>query len=73
MTSGLSNISYGQPARQFMNQTFITIAIVKDLDGAIINRLDGRMRATTIAAEALAGRDNFCMSYLNAFRAFVFE
>ena len=73
MTSGLSNISYGLPARQFINQTFITIAIAKDLDGAIINRLDGRMMATTIAAEAMAGRDNFCMNYLNAFRACVFE
>jgi len=70
---GLSNISYGLPARQFMNRTFMTMAIAKGLDGAIINPLDGRMMATIIAAEALAGRDNFCMNYLKACRAGMFE
>ena len=70
---GLSNISYGLPARQFMNRTFMTMAIAKGLDGAIMNPLDGRMMATIIAAEALAGRDNFCMNYLKAFRAGMFE
>ena len=70
---GLSNISYGLPARQVMNRTFMTMAIAKGLDGAIINPLDGRMMATIIAAEALAGRDNFCMKYLKAFRAGMFE
>ena len=70
---GLSNISYGLPARQFMNRTFMTMAIAKGLDGAIMNPLDGRMMATIVAAEALAGRDNFCMNYLKAFRAGMFE
>ena len=70
---GLSNISYGLPARQFMNQTFMTMAIAKGLDGAIINPLDKRMMANIVAAEALAGRDNFCMNYLKAFRAGMFE
>jgi len=70
---GLSNISYGLPARKFMNQTFMTMAIAKGLDGAIINPLDRRMMANITAAEALAGRDNFCMNYLKAFRAGQFE
>ena len=70
---GLSNISYGLPARKFMNQTFMTMAIAKGLDGALINPLDKRMMANIIAAEALAGRDNFCMNYLKAFRAGMFE
>jgi hypothetical protein len=30
---GLSNISYGLPARKFMNQTFMVMAIAKGLDG----------------------------------------
>ncbi|MBC2711323.1 MAG: methyltetrahydrofolate cobalamin methyltransferase, partial [Desulfosarcina sp.] len=59
---GLSNISYGLPARKFMNQTFMTMAIARGLDGAIINPLDQHMMASIIAAEALAGRDNFCMN-----------
>jgi len=69
---GLSNISYGLPARKFMNQTFMTMAIAKGLDGAIINPLDARMMANIVAAEALAGKDNFCMNYLKAFRAGMF-
>ena len=70
---GLSNISFGLPARKFMNQTFMTMAIAKGLDGAIVNPLDQKMMANIIAAEALAGRDNFCMNYLKAFRAGMFE
>jgi len=69
---GLSNISYGLPARKFLNQIFMTMAIAKGLDGAIINPLDTRMMANIIAAEALAGKDNFCMNYLKAFRAGMF-
>jgi len=70
---GLSNISYGLPARKFLNQTFMAMAIAKGLDGAIINPLDKKMMANIIAAEALSGRDNFCMNYLKGFRAKMFE
>ncbi len=70
---GLSNISYGLPARKFMNQTFMVMAIAKGLDGAIMNPLDQKMMANIIAAEALAGKDKFCMNYLKAFRAKKFE
>jgi 5-methyltetrahydrofolate--homocysteine methyltransferase len=66
---GLSNISYGLPARKLMNQAFAVMAIAKGLDGLIINPLDERMMAQITAAEALAGRDNFCMKYLKAYRA----
>jgi len=70
---GLSNISYGLPERKFMNQAFMVMAIARGLDGAIINPLDSRMMANIIAAEALAGRDDFCMNYLKAYRAGKFE
>ena len=70
---GLSNISYGLPARKFLNQTFMVMAISKGLDGAIMNPLDKKMMANIIAAEALAGKDNFCMNYLKAFRAGMFD
>ena len=56
-----------------MNQTFMVMAIAKGLDGAIMNPLDKKMMAKIIAAEALAGKDNFCMNYLKAFRAGMFE
>ena len=74
ITQGASNISFGLPNRPFLNQTFMSMAITKGLDGAIINPLDKKMMANIIAAEALNGKDDFCMKYLTAHRAekFVF-
>jgi len=73
MACGLSNISYGLPARKFMNQTFMVMAIAKGLYGAIMNTLDRQMMSHIIADETLAGRDNFCMEYLTAYRAGMFK
>ncbi len=70
---GLSNVSYGLPGRPFVNQTFMSMAIAHGLDGAIINPLDKRMMAAIIVAEALAGRDNYCMNFMKAHRAKKFE
>ena len=70
---GLSNISFGLPERKFMNQTYMAMAITKGLDGAIINPLDQRMMANIIVAEALMGKDDYCMNYLQAFRAKKFD
>ena len=72
-TCGLSNISYGLPNRRFLNRMFMVMAISKGLDGVIVNPLDRNMMANIIAAEALAGRDDFCMDYLKAYRAGKFE
>lgn len=65
---GLSNISYGLPERKLINQTFAVMAIAKKLDSAIINPLDKRMMANIIAAETLAGKDEYCSNYLTAYR-----
>lgn len=65
---GLSNISYGLPNRKFMNQMFAVMGIAKGLDGLIINPLDKAMMASIVTAETLAGRDNFCCNYLEAYR-----
>jgi 5-methyltetrahydrofolate--homocysteine methyltransferase len=70
---GLSNVSYGLPGRTFVNQTFMAMAIAHGLDGAIVNPLDKKMMAAIIAAEALAGRDNYCMNLMKAHRAGKFE
>ncbi len=70
---GLSNVSFGLPARKYMNRIFMSMAIARGLDGAIVNPLDKQMMASIIAAEALAGRDEYCMDYLKAFRAGQFD
>ena len=65
---GMSNISFGMPMRKFLNQTFMVMAIARGLDGAIVDPLDKKMMGNIMAAEALAGRDNFCMNFLRAYR-----
>ena len=70
---GLSNISYGLPVRKFMNHAFAIMAIAKGLDGLIINPCDKMMMASLITAETLAGRDDYCVEYLKAFRNKQFE
>ncbi len=66
---GLSNVSYGLPDRKLLNRYFMTMAIAKGLDGAIVNPLDQGMMTSIVVAEALAGRDDYCMNYIKAFRA----
>ncbi len=67
-TCGLSNVSYGLPKRRLVNQVFVAMAIASGMDSAIIDPLDPRMMASIAAAEALAGRDQFCMGYITADR-----
>jgi cobalamin-dependent methionine synthase I len=67
-TCGLSNISYGLPKRKLVNQIFVAMAIAKGMDSAIIDPLDARMMANIVVAEALAGKDQFCMAYITADR-----
>jgi 5-methyltetrahydrofolate--homocysteine methyltransferase len=66
---GLSNVSYGVPARKLMNQTFLMLLLARGLDTAILDPCDRQLMANVAAAEALLGRDEFCAQYLRAFRA----
>jgi len=63
----------GLPERKFLNQTLVVMAITKGLDGAIIDPLDERMMGAIKVAEALCGRDEYCMDYIKAFRAGLFK
>ena len=65
---GLSNISYGLPERKLLNKTFLSLAIASGLDAVILDPLDQRLLATLVATEALLGKDEFCMRYINASR-----
>jgi 5-methyltetrahydrofolate--homocysteine methyltransferase len=67
-TCGLSNVSYGLPKRKLVNTVFAAMAIARGMDSAIIDPLDPRMMAAIAAAEALAGKDQFCMAYITADR-----
>jgi 5-methyltetrahydrofolate corrinoid/iron sulfur protein methyltransferase len=65
---GLSNISFGLPARKLMNETFLLLLMARGLDAAIVDPCDRQLMANIAAAEALLGRDEYCVDYLRAFR-----
>ena len=65
---GLSNVSYGLPERKLLNRTFLVMAVTKGLDAAILDPLDKRLMAGLVSAEALVGRDEYCMNYIQAQR-----
>jgi len=68
ITCGLSNISFGIPARKLMNQAFLIAAMTAGMDSAILDPLDKKLMSFIYATEALLGLDDFCMNYLTKFR-----
>lgn len=73
VTLGLSNISFGLPARARINRTFMALALQAGLDCAIIDPLDKEMRAVIITTTTLLGRDRHCLNYTRAYRAGLLE
>jgi 5-methyltetrahydrofolate--homocysteine methyltransferase len=72
-TAGLSNISFGLPARSYINRAFLILALQAGLDSAILDPLDRELRATLLAAELVLGRDRHCLAYTRAYRAGAFN
>ena len=65
---GISNISYGLPARGRLNSAFLYMAVCAGLDAAIIDPLDEEIAAAVKTAAVLVGRDRHCRKYMRAFR-----
>jgi 5-methyltetrahydrofolate--homocysteine methyltransferase len=72
-TMGLSNISFGLPARSQINRSFLTLAMQAGLNSAILDPLDKELGAAIVTTELLLGKDRHCMNYLRASRAGLFE
>lgn len=68
LVCGLSNISFGIPARKLINQAFLICAMQAGMDGAIMDPLDTRIMSFVYATEALLGLDDYCMNYIEKFR-----
>jgi cobalamin-dependent methionine synthase I len=66
--SGLSNVSFGLPERRHLNRAFVVLSVASGLDAVIMDPLDKDMVALIYAAEALTGRDRFCLKYIEAYR-----
>lgn len=79
ITGGMSNVSFGIPARRSMNAVFINLAVESGADSGIIdpvmNRLDTvfaadpESRSYRLAENALLGHDEHCLEYIKAWRA----
>ena len=67
-TCGLTNVSYGLPARKLINRTFLVSAIGRGLDSAILDPTDNALYGALKAALSVNGRDDFCMEYITVFR-----
>lgn len=68
VVSGLSNISFGLPARSHINHAFLVLAMQSGMDAAIMDVLDREMVGLMHATNALLGEDEYCMDYITAFR-----
>lgn len=65
---GLTNVSHGLPARKLVNRTFLVAAMGRGMDAAIVDPTDAQLMAAIHAAEAVLGRDEYCMGFIEAFR-----
>ena len=67
---GVSNISFGLPARPLLNASFYTMALANGLSAGIINPLATDMMTAYRAYRALAGKDRSCCDWIEAYKDF---
>ena len=70
---GLSNISFGLPARKQVNRGFLILAMQAGLDSAILDPLDRELQVAILTAELLLGQDKHCLNYVKASRSGLFD
>ena len=61
---GVSNVSFGLPAREVLGSIFLTMALHTGLSAAIMNPLSEAMMGAMISYRTLTGRDANCMDYI---------
>ncbi len=78
ITGGVSNISFGLPARRIITDTFLDLCVQAGQDSGIIDPVadvqaalnpDRDSEAYKLAAAMLTGEDAFGMAFIEAFRA----
>jgi len=65
---GCSNISFGLPKRKLVNLALLSQAIYAGMDTGLVDPCVPGVMDTILAAEAVAGRDEYCMTYVTAMR-----
>ncbi len=79
ITGGLSNASFGLPARRLLGDVYLDIAAANGVDSGIVDPVATKLAealapdrdadAYRMAAEFIEGRDMFGMEFIEAFRA----
>ena len=67
-TCGASNLSFGLPNRNFLNASFVSMAIGAGLSSAIVNPLHPEMIAAVRAANVVTGTDMNCAAWISSYR-----
>ena len=67
---GVSNVSFGLPARDTLNSAFFTIALANGLDAAIMNPYSEEMMKAYKAYNALSGNDENFEEFIRASAGF---
>ena len=67
MTLGASNVSFGLPERQIINQAFMALVTLNGASCAITN--PAKLTSTIRAIDLLLGRDDYSMSYIKHYRS----
>lgn len=62
MTLGASNISFGLPAREYLNSAFISLAVAAGITCPIAH--PGKIAMTVRATDLVLGRDDFAIRYI---------
>lgn len=65
---GLSNVSFGLPARRLINSTYLSLCMFQGLSAAILDPTDTSLMATLLSTEMLLGRDEYCEKYIDAYQ-----
>ncbi len=68
IVAGVSNISHMLPKRPLLNRAACIALMAHGLDAAIIDPTDRALMSLIIAAEAVLGRDEYCVNYVAAER-----
>lgn len=72
-TMGLSNISFGLPARKQINRGLLMLAMQAGLDSAIMDPLDRDLQAAILTTRLLLGQDDYCLDYVRASGKGIFD
>ena len=67
-TCGASNISFGIPARDGINNAFLPMAIGAGMTSAIVNPLHEGLVKAVHAADVLTGNDDGCANWITRYR-----